>query len=124
MPLKGRQAEPDDRLRVVHMRDAATEALQFLKGITREQFHTERMRQRAVTNCVQEIGEAAARTSDEARARVPAPPWPKIVGMRHILVHAYVDIDVNAVWRVVVNELPELVRGIDAALSAWPTDEA
>ncbi len=107
-------------MRLVHMRDAASEALQFVSGITREQFQTERMRQRAVTNCVQEIGEAAARTSDESRARVPSLPWPKIVGMRHILVHSYFDIDVGAIWRVVVNELPELVRVIDAALSVWP----
>ena len=47
------------------------------------------------------VGEAAARVSDEARARIPGLPWPRMVGMRHILVHAYYRVDYDAVWRVV-----------------------
>jgi uncharacterized protein with HEPN domain len=51
------------------------------------------------------------------RERVPALPWPKMVGMRHILVHAYYDIDCDAVWRVVDENLPELIEALEAALT-------
>jgi hypothetical protein len=39
------------------------------------------------------IGEAASRISDETRQSLPAIPWPKIVGIRNRLIHAYADRD-------------------------------
>jgi uncharacterized protein with HEPN domain len=44
-------------------------------------------------------------------------PWSKVIGMRHILVHGYFDIDLPLVWNVVERELPELKRQIIAILN-------
>lgn len=111
---------PADRDRLLHMRDAAREALQFSQGRTREELDRDRLLLRGLTYSVLVIGEAAARVSPAARTRVPELPWPKIVGMRHLLVHAYFKIDADAVWRVVQRELPVLVEQIDRALAEWP----
>lgn len=54
------------------------------------------------------IGEAAARVSQELRAIHTEIPWPQIVAMRNILVHAYFSVDVEEVWAVVERDLPDL----------------
>lgn len=119
MPHKGKDVRLSDRERVEHMLLAATDALAFIEGRSRADLDTDAMLRRAVVNCVQEIGEAAAKVSDEGRARIPDVPWPKIVGMRHILVHVYHDLDLNAVWNVVTRNLASLVDSLEEALQQW-----
>ena len=62
--------------------------------------------------------------SDAGRARIPELPWGQIVGMRHILVHVYDRIDLDAVWNVLLIDLPPLTERIDVALTSWPEGEA
>jgi len=88
---------PGDRERFEHILAAAKDAISYVKGCSRADLDTDSKLLHALVHCVQVIGEAAARTTDEGRARVPALPWPKMVGMRHILVHAYYNIDRDAV---------------------------
>ncbi|MFN0010866.1 MAG: DUF86 domain-containing protein [Phycisphaerales bacterium] len=113
-----------DRVRLRHMLDAAQDAVRYCRDRQREDLDADSMLLRAVVQAVQSIGEAAARTTDEGRARAPDLPWTQIVGMRHILVHVYYDIDAEAVWRVVQDDLPALVREISEALAAWPEPPA
>ena len=39
-------------------------------------------------------------------------PWNKIIGMRHVLVHQYFEIDVDKVEEVINNEIPVLKKNI------------
>lgn len=59
---------------------------------------------------VEIIGEAAYQVSDETRSRLPDIPWDDIVGMRHRLVHAYFDINLDILWKTVQEDLPLLVK--------------
>ena len=79
----------DDRLRMQHMLDASRHAMTFITGRSRADLDTDVMLVRALMNAIQEIGEAAARTSDAGRSRAPSLPWGQIVAMRHVLVHVY-----------------------------------
>ena len=119
MPLRGRDADAEDRVRFQHMLDAARDAIAFTRGRTRHDLDQDRMLLRALVHCVQVIGEAGARMSDKGRARAAELPWPKMVGMRHILVHVYYDIDADAVWRVVEEHLPSLVEVVQKTLDNW-----
>lgn len=47
---------------------------------------------------LQIIGEAARSLPEAVRAQAPEIEWPKIVGMRNVLVHGYFDIDADIVW--------------------------
>ncbi len=116
MPRKGEDDQLTDRTRLQHMLDAARQALSFVPGRTRADLDTDHMLRRALKDCVLEIGEAAARVTDVGRARVPELPWPKMVGMRHILVHAYHDLDNDSIWKVVQQDLPKLVESVEDAL--------
>lgn len=78
------------------------------------------MLRRALKDCIQEIGEAATKVSDDSRSRAPNVPWRQIVGMRHRIVHVYYDIDTNALWEVAVNHLTPLITALESALASWP----
>lgn len=47
---------------------------------------------------LQIIGEAARALPEDVRALALEIEWPKIVGMRNVLVHGYFDIDADIVW--------------------------
>jgi uncharacterized protein with HEPN domain len=47
---------------------------------------------------LQIIGEAARALPDDVRALGPDIEWPKIIGMRNVLVHGHFDIDTDLVW--------------------------
>ena len=63
-----------------------------------------------VAHWVQIIGEAASRVSPETQGAHPKIPWRRIVGMRHRIVHDYMDIDEDILWVVVTRSLPELME--------------
>ena len=78
---------------------------------------------RALTNAVQEIGEATANLSDAARARVPGVPWGQFVAMRHVLVHVYWGVDLDRLWATVTRDLPVLIAALESACASWPMPE-
>jgi len=52
----------------------------------------------AVIHALQIIGEAASRIPSSLRRRYPELPWTNITGMRHILVHEYLDVNLKTIW--------------------------
>ncbi len=102
----------DEALRLRHILDYATEAIQMAQGRRREDLDTDRQFALALTRLVEIIGEAAARVSQETRAKFPSVPWQDITGMRNRLVHAYDEVDYDILWDVVQYDLPNLVDSI------------
>jgi len=82
----------------------------------RDNFDGDELVQTWVLHHLQIIGEAARKLPPEFKAAHPEVPWAKIIGMRHILVHHYFEIDVDAVWAVVEKDLSELKMHIEALL--------
>jgi uncharacterized protein with HEPN domain len=109
-----------DRERLRHMLVAAQDAEFFAAGRSRADLDSDRMFARAVLHAIQEIGEAAARTSEAGRSRAAQLPWGSIVQMRHILVHAYFNVNFDFVWRVIERDLAPLIEALKAALASWP----
>lgn len=122
MPRRGRDASPEDRERLQHMLVAAKDARFFAEGRTRADLDRDRMLARAVLHAIQEIGEAAARTTEAGRSRAPEVAWGSIVQMRHILVHAYFNVNHDYVWRVIERDLDPLIESIESALADWPPE--
>jgi uncharacterized protein with HEPN domain len=112
MPPDPRAKTLHDRERLRHMLEGARDAVAFAKRRNRVDLDNDRMLLHALVHCVEVIGEAAARVSEMTRQLHPSLPSPKMVGMRHILIHAYFEIDGDAVWRVVVEHLPDLIRNL------------
>jgi len=58
------------------------------------------------------IGEAVKKISLSIRKEYPRIEWKKISGLRDILVHEYFGVDVEIVWDIVKNRLPDLKKKV------------
>ena len=83
-----------------------------MAGLTRESFAQDTMRIDAVVRNLEIIGEAAKMIPESIRVEYPNIEWRKIAGLRDILAHHYFEVDLDIVWDVVQNKLPELERDL------------
>lgn len=74
----------------------------------KEAFATDELLQTWMLRQLQIIGEAARAVPEDVRSQAPGVPWPKIAGMRNILVHGYFEIDTDLVWQAASREVLEL----------------
>ena len=79
----------------------------------KQAFESDELFQVWVVRHLQIIGEAANRVSLETQIAYSVVPWKKMIGMRHVLVHGYFEIDLDIVWSVIENDLQSLKRQIE-----------
>lgn len=54
------------------------------------------------------LGEATKGIPATFRRKHPDIPWNKMTGMRDVLIHDYMGVDLKTVWKVAKERLPEL----------------
>lgn len=94
----------------------AIEHIERYSSRGRDAFFEDELIQTWVVRHLQIIGEASRAIPDDVRAIAPDLPWPKITGMRHVLVHDYFGIDLVLVWAVVQDQLSALRDGVERLL--------
>jgi len=104
----------EDCIRLHHMLDAARDAVGFAHDKKRDDLDSDRQLVMAVVKCVEIIGEAASQVSEETRSEISNLPWIDMINMRHRLVHAYYDINLNVVWVTIQEDLPLLIKALGA----------
>jgi uncharacterized protein with HEPN domain len=97
----------DDRLYLHHMLERCRRITRFIRP-GREAFMASEELQDAVIRNVEVIGEAAKRVSPDARGRLASLDWKAICGMRDVLIHDYIGVDLDEVWNVASSRMPEL----------------
>lgn len=107
----------DDMTRIRHMLDSSIDALSFVENKERKDLDDDRMLVLSLVKCIEIIGEAANKISDDLKSKYPLIPWKDIIGMRNRLIHTYFDIDYDIVWETVKYELPSLVDELKKLIS-------
>jgi uncharacterized protein with HEPN domain len=100
------------------MLDAAKEAVSFAAGRSRSDLDADRMLTLSLVKCIEIIGEAANNISTPFRDKHPQVAWDDIIGMRHRLIHAYYDVNLDIVWQSVRGELPLLINVLKEIISS------
>jgi uncharacterized protein with HEPN domain len=96
----------------------AIEKIERYQSRGRQAFEADELLQVWVVRHLQIIGEAASRVTESTQNRFYEIPWGQMIGMRHILVHGYFDIDLEIVWSVIENDLSPLKEQIIRAHEA------
>jgi len=106
----------DDLVFLRHVLDALDAVLEFSKGLDETGFKEDKLIQAGVIQKLEVMGEATKRLSAKFKVGHPEVAWRRIAGMRDKLIHDYLGVDLDLVWRVVQKDLPELRRKIKAIL--------
>lgn len=87
---------------------AIIEVDQFIAGMTFDQFEEDRKTINAVIRSLEVLGEATKHIPVSFRNKHPDIPWSKMAGMRDVLIHDYMGVDLLTVWKVAKERLPEI----------------
>lgn len=103
----------DDSAYVQHILEAINQIDTYLGDRVIEDFMASRMVQDAVIRQLEIIGEATKNLSNSSKIAAPEIPWRDIAGMRDILIHQYFGVDLTAVWKSAVEELPGIKKQLE-----------
>jgi predicted nucleotidyltransferase/uncharacterized protein with HEPN domain len=84
----------------------------------RRKFDTQEEIQLSVIYYLQTISEAANTIPQNFKAHHPEIPWKQLADFHSLITHYYLEIDTNALWDIVDNDLPGLQYTIDSVLKS------
>jgi len=105
-----------DKAALLDIHNAARRILLFAAGLTKSDLATNEEKQSAILYQVITIGEATKRLSNDFRIKHSDIPWKDIAGMRDVLAHQYDRVNLDTLWDVVQNDIPELIELITPLL--------
>jgi uncharacterized protein with HEPN domain len=91
---------------------------EYLQGVRKEEFLSDKMRVGATVRELEIIGEASKRLSAEFRDENSNVQWQHWAGMRDILIHAYDIVDLELVWNAAAVSAPILLETLKPLLPA------
>jgi uncharacterized protein with HEPN domain len=98
----------DDSIYVEHILECIERILKYTDGISKDKFSKDEMIQDAVIRNIEIIGEASKKISQNFRKSNSHVPWKEIAGMRDKLIHDYLGVDIEVIWRTIKTDIPTL----------------
>jgi len=92
-----------DMLEAIEKIEKYTESIEDL-----DEFKRNNMVADAVLRNLEIIGEAARNIPEEIRTKYNEIPWNRVVGLRNIVIHGYFVVDLDVIWVIIKEQLPEL----------------
>ena len=106
----------DDRVFINHILESIQKIERYVSGLSSHDFANNELVQDGVIRNFQVIGEATKNLSNDFRKTHTGIPWKKIAGMRDILIHDYLGIDIYSVWETIKKDVPDLKAELEKIL--------
>ena len=100
-----------DNLRLQHI-VAAKHVADFINGVSKEEFEADYEKQSAIVRQIEIIGEAASKLTHEFIEDHKEIDWPKVVGMRHKMIHDYFRCRRKYCLTTAINNVPPLKEAV------------
>lgn len=84
----------------------------YTKGLSLPELKKKELVIDGVARNLEIIGEAAKNIPRLVKEKYPDIEWKKIAGLRDILAHEYFGVDLEVLWDIIKNKIPELKKKI------------
>ena len=88
----------------------------MIEDLEFDDFAKDEVKVLAALQVLEIIGEASKKVPDSLKRKYPEIPWKDVAGTRDKLVHGYFDVDLEVVWRSLLEDLPPLRRTVQRML--------
>ncbi|NDV14415.1 DUF86 domain-containing protein [Muricauda sp. TY007] len=106
----------DNNLLIGDMIESAQKIVLYTKDMGFNDFENDSMTVDAVIRNFEIIGEAANRLDEEYKTNNPDIEWDHLRGFRNRIVHEYFGIDLEIVWQIIEDDLPNLLDALNNKL--------
>ncbi len=94
------------------IRQAIEKAIEFVGGMSLDTFASDDKTTYAVIRALELVGEATKRIPQDVRDKYAEVPWRSMAGIRDKLIHDYMTVNLEVVWKTVTEDLPALLPQI------------
>jgi uncharacterized protein with HEPN domain len=84
----------------------------YIKTVDKKEFSKYDLLQDAIIRNFEVIGEASKKISPDFKKIYFKIPWKEISGMRDKLIHDYLGVDIEVIWKTIEQDLPILQKGL------------
>lgn len=102
----------DSSIFIEHIIENITDIESFVKNIDKDKFLNNKEKQNAVIRSLEIIGEAVKNLPQNITNKYSNIPWKEIAGTRDKITHHYFGVDLELIWKIIKENIPELKKGI------------
>ncbi|MFO7932182.1 MAG: DUF86 domain-containing protein [Desulfosalsimonas sp.] len=104
------------RLYLTDIADSSQAIFEYTQELSFEAFCKDRKTYSAVIREFEIIGEAVGKIPETTRNEFKNIDWQNIKDFRNLLVHEYFGVDLEIVWKIIQEDLPELLKAVNELL--------
>ncbi len=105
-------------IRIRHIFEAIEKIELLMKDVSREDFDDFRIHDVAIRE-LEIVGEASRNVSEDFQKQFSEIPWRLMRDLRNLLIHQYFGVNIEEIWKVIHEDLPELKKNISKILSSF-----
>ena len=106
----------EPKLLIGDILDSAEKIKEYTANLSFDDFLEDSKTVDAVIRNFEIIGEAARRLLKDFKKSYSSVNWSRIIGFRNRIVHDYFGIDYKIVWRIIKNNLDQLIKDLSSIL--------
>ncbi len=106
----------NDKTYLIHIHDAIEIIREYIKGVTYDEFSSNKMMIDAVVRELEIIGEASNNLSRQFQQNHTDIQWRRMKDMRNFLIHEYFGVNTKVVWNTCQNDVPILKSFVEGIL--------
>ena len=97
--------------------EAMNKVEEFISGMSFRDFGQDDKTVYAVIRGLEIVGEATKKIPNNIRESYPNVPWRSMAGMRDKLIHDYIGVNLEVVWKAATEDIPEYKPAIEQIIS-------